>query len=153
MGSMSWSQKELDEYLARQQKQGKVALTVRTVNNMPPPPRKNANKYNSQKTVVDGITFDSQKEAKKWQTLDAMQSMGRISKLRHHVTFDLVVNKVFIGQYVADFVYVGNTGQLVIDDTKGYKKGSAWQLFCWKAKLMKAIYGADVLVNGKEINE
>jgi hypothetical protein len=125
------SEEELNAMLKRQK--------PRVVQPMPPI----QNKFYAKTTEVDGITFDSKKEAKRYQTLDALQSLGKIAKLRHHVRFELKVNDEHLGHYEADFCYIENEKQ-IIEDTKGMKRGSAYDLFRLKARLMKAIYGVEV---------
>ena len=41
-------------------------------------------KYNSRKTVLDGIKFDSVKEAKRYAELKLMERAGVISHLRYY---------------------------------------------------------------------
>ena len=43
------------------------------------------NKYGNKKTVVDGITFDSRKEAKRYQELKLLEKAGEIKDLRRQV--------------------------------------------------------------------
>lgn len=102
------------------------------------------NKYRAKRTTVDGITFDSKKEANRWQELKLLERAGEISELRRQVAFPLwaATNSKTISQtldtpagrlvkirsdrypngrqatYVADFVYTEN-GQQVVEDTKG----------------------------------
>lgn len=102
------------------------------------------NKFGAIPTEVDGIRFASRREARRWITLDAMQGMGKITKLRHHVRFALEVNTIPLGEYEGDFVYTDETGMLIIEDAKGMKSGAAYRLFQLKAKLMTALYGAIV---------
>lgn len=47
-------------------------------------------KYNNSKTVVDGITFDSKKEAKRYTVLKSLQDDGYIKDLKLQVPFELV---------------------------------------------------------------
>lgn len=87
-------------------------------------------KYNSRKTTVDGITFDSKKEARRYLVLKKMEQDGEIKNLRLQVQFELVPSFEIIidGKkrkrrpitYVADFVYYkGN--EKVIEDVKGLR--------------------------------
>ena len=39
------------------------------------------NKYGNEKTVVDGITFASRKEASRWQELKMLEKAGEITGL------------------------------------------------------------------------
>ena len=47
-------------------------------------------KYHSKKTVVDGIVFDSLKEARRYGVLKALEKTGEISGLRRQVEFLLI---------------------------------------------------------------
>ena len=47
-------------------------------------------KYNSRKTTVDGITFDSKKEARRYLVLKQMEQDGEIKNLRLQVPVELV---------------------------------------------------------------
>ena len=84
-------------------------------------------KYHSKKTVVDGITFDSKKEAMRWRELTLLEKAGHISHLERQVKFVLLPSQKVDGKvverpctYVADFVYTEN-GQTVVEDTKGFR--------------------------------
>lgn len=83
-------------------------------------------KYNARKTVIDGIQFDSAKEAKRYTRLRALEEEGKIQHLRLQVPFGLVPSFECDGvkyrgmKYVADFVYVCD-GKVVVEDCKGFK--------------------------------
>ena len=47
-------------------------------------------KYNSRKTTVDGFTFDSKKEAKRYLELKQMEKDGLINDLQLQVPFVLI---------------------------------------------------------------
>ena len=47
-------------------------------------------KYNSRKTTVDGFTFDSKKEAKRYLELKQMEKDGLIHNLQLQVPFELI---------------------------------------------------------------
>lgn len=78
---------------------------------------KGRSKFNNVKTVVDGLPFDSKKEAARWIALVAMQRSGTISGLRRQVRIPIRVNDVIVCRYVADFVYV-EAGQRIVEDVK-----------------------------------
>ena len=71
-----------------------------------------ASKYRARKTTVDGITFDSRKEADRYLVLKGMEEDGSIKDLRRQVRYELVPAFDVDGRhyravyYVADFVYV-----------------------------------------------
>ena len=111
------------------------------------------NKYHANKVEIDGMVFDSQKEACRYAELKILQDSGVISGLRTQVEFELLpVQKDENGKviehaakYVADFVYCDAlTGCWVVEDVKGYKKGAAYNIFVLKRKMMLQKYGIRV---------
>lgn len=83
-------------------------------------------KYRAKKTEVDGIKFDSKKEAKRYIVLKALEGKGEIEKLMLQPRFLLqegfrkngkAYRKI---EYVADFMYEQD-GKLIIEDVKGIK--------------------------------
>ena len=92
-------------------------------------------KYKNKKTVVNGITFDSQKEAERFRQLLVMQQAGEIIGLRLQPEFTLQEafttprgERVRAIKYRADFAYnrivkVGSEVRLepVVEDVKGYR--------------------------------
>lgn len=93
-------------------------------------------KYGAKKTEVDGIKFDSKREAARYSQLRLLERAGQIADLRLQVKYPLVVNNVKIGRFTADFVYVEN-GAEVVEDCKGYRVRD----YPLRKKLMLAIYG------------
>ena len=85
-----------------------------------------SSKYHAKKTVVDGIEFDSAKEAKRYTKLRDMQEAGEIEGLRLQVPFELLPSFECEGvkyrgmKYISDFVYYRD-GVLVVEDVKGAK--------------------------------
>ena len=82
------------------------------------------NKYGNKKTTVDGITFDSVKEASRWQELRMLERAGKITGLYRQVKIEIVPKtKLYrASYYIADFVYRDlETGQTVYEDTKGIR--------------------------------
>ena len=85
-----------------------------------------ASKYHAKKTVVDGIEFDSAKEAKRFTKLREMQEAGRIQGLRLQVPYEILPSFECDGvkyrgmRYVADFAYYRD-GKVVVEDCKGFK--------------------------------
>lgn len=74
---------------------------------------KRQNKYNAKKTVVDGITFDSKKEAARYAELKLLEKSGCITNLKLQEKFEIVPKRFqnkTARYYIADFVY-----------TEGYK--------------------------------
>lgn len=123
------------------------------------------NKYHNTKTEVDGIVFDSKKEAKYYLYLKQLEKEGKISDLQRQVQYELVPavwrdeivhlktkDKVVRRQvqrpiyYVADFVYVNTLdgGTQVIDIKGG--KATITKEFILKKKMMLALKGIDIKV-------
>lgn len=92
------------------------------------------------KTVVDGRTFDSKREASVYLRLKAEQLAGRISGLRCQVRFPLRVGGIRVATYVADFVLIRQGRREVID-----VKGVSTAAYKLKKRLMKALFGIDII--------
>ena len=120
-------------------------------------------KYNNKKIIVDGIKFDSKKEAKRYKELKTLERAGIIQDLQRQVKYVLIPaqyepsgeiytkgkekGKPKKGKlierecaYYADFVYTKN-GKTVVEDVKGYRDGQAYNLFTIKRKLMLYVHG------------
>lgn len=78
-------------------------------------------KYGAKPTVVDGITFASALEARRWVVLRQRQRLGLIRDLERQPRFPLIVEGALVTTYVADFRYRDAAGRTVIEDAKGYK--------------------------------
>lgn len=102
------------------------------------------NKYHAKKVTVDGIKFDSRKEANRYCELKLLQRAGKITGLQRQVRYLLVPTQYdkdgkciyYSANYVADFVYHQN-GDLVVEDVKGYRTPE----YILKKKLMLERYG------------
>lgn len=111
-------------------------------------------KYHSKKVIVNGNTYDSRKEYRRFCELSLLQRAGAITELKRQVEFELIPaqrepdtvgvrggirkGKVieYAVKYVADFVYYEN-GKKVVEDTKGFKTKD----YIIKRKLMLWVYG------------
>lgn len=99
-------------------------------------------KYGAEKTIVDGVTFASKKEAKRYQVLKGMEKAGEIDFLQTQPGFRLEVKEQLICTYIADFRYLDRkTMHIVTEDVKGFKT-PAYRL---KKKLMLAIHGIEIV--------
>lgn len=102
-------------------------------------------KYHAKKTCVDGITFDSRREADRYLVLKSMEEDGVIEDLRRQVRYELVPAFDVDGKhyrpvyYVADFTYREH-GHEVIEDVKGMKT----DVYRLKAKLVAYRYGMNI---------
>lgn len=110
--------------------------------------RQALSKYHAHKTIVDGITFDSNKEAKRYGELKLMERAGVIKNLRRQVRFELIPAFDVHGKhyrptsYVADFVYLdAKTGDEVVEDVKGMRT----DVYKLKAKMFAKKYGVSIL--------
>lgn len=102
-------------------------------------------KYKNKKVVIEGIEFDSKKEAKRYQELKLMQRAGIITDLKMQVPYTLIP-AFNLGKkryrcmiYLADFVYKEN-GKEVVEDTKGFRT----DVYKIKKKLMAYIYQIEI---------
>lgn len=115
-------------------------------------------KYNSHKITVDGIKFDSRKEAQRYRELTLLERAGKISELELQRRYELipaqyeeyerygkrgqrlkdgrrcVEQAVF---YVADFAYIDEKGNHIVEDTKGFRTKD----YIIKRKLMLWVRG------------
>lgn len=106
------------------------------------------NKYGAKKTEVDGIVFDSQKEAMRWCELKLMERGGMIRELKRQMRVELIpkTDKYRAVNYVADFEYRdAKTGLVVYEDVKGCREGAAYEMFKLKKKLMYWRWGKDII--------
>ena len=121
-------------------------------------------KYKAKKTEVDGITFDSMKEAKRYQELKILEAAGQIKDLRLQVPYELIpamrepdtigkrggkikgklIERAVV--YKADFVYQEKLDipfndqekwEEVVEDVKGMRTKE----YILKRKLMLYRYG------------
>lgn len=109
-----------------------------------------ATKYLNQKITLDGISFDSKKEARRYAELLLMQKAGEIYDLQRQVPFviipkqtDPITGKVLEreAKYIADFTYRScKTGRITVEDTKGFRTKD----YILKRKLMLYRHGIKV---------
>lgn len=79
------------------------------------------NKFNAKKVTVDGIEFDSRKEANRYAELRVLERAGKIKDLRMQEEFELIprCGKERPAKYHADFSYIeADTGRKVVEDVK-----------------------------------
>lgn len=105
-------------------------------------------KYRAHKTVIDGITFASKKEANRYLELKLLLRAGKISDLQMQVPFVLIEShrrrdgKMEMKcKYVADFVYdIVATKEHVVEDVKGFRTKE----YILKRKMMWDKYGIEI---------
>lgn len=113
-------------------------------------------KYHSKPVVIDGIKFDSQKEAGRYKQLRMWEEEGKISNLERQVPFLLVPKQMLEHprrnlhktglvncereiKYLADFVYYRD-GVKIVEDVKGLKTPE----YIIKRKLMKFFHNIEI---------
>lgn len=103
-------------------------------------------KYGNKKVVVNGIKFDSKKEAARYKELCLLERAGAIQNLKTQVKFVLIPSQKINGKtverecaYKADFVYTKND-EMVVEDTKGFKTKD----YIIKRKLMLYVHGIKI---------
>lgn len=103
-------------------------------------------KYHAKKTELDGITFDSKKEANRYAELKLLERSGAIHNLQRQVRYELIPAQKKDGKtierachYIADFVYEED-GKTVVEDVKGYRTKE----YVLKRKLMLQVHGIEV---------
>lgn len=109
------------------------------------------NKFNAVKVEIDGLNFDSKKEAKRYIQLKAMQQHKEIRELKHHQCFELAPKMRIAGEkrakpalrYFADFTYYTAAGEFVVEDVKSAitRKTASYRN---KKHLMKTVLNIDV---------
>jgi hypothetical protein len=107
-------------------------------------------KYRNNKVTVDGIEFDSRKEARRWAVLQLMLAAGEIADLQRQVVFELAPAARLLGdskmkpaiRFIADFTY-RRDGELVVEDTKSIATKNL-PVYRIKKHLMKTVHGLDV---------
>lgn len=129
-----------------------VSVTLGQAEVVPPPEEKaKRSKFGNVASVIDGLRFDSKKEARRWVELLTLQKAGTIRNLRHHVRFDLVVNGVKISHYTADAVYEEyvkekDNWREIVEDTKSESSyvNRRDRSYGIRKKLMKALYNINI---------
>lgn len=118
--------------------EGYDAMVVRV--KTPPTDTPKPSKYRNQPVEVDGVRFDSKKEAARWVELQYWERASFIRDLERQVPFVLEVNGTRIGKYIADFRYLDiATGQVVVEDVKS-EATRKLPVYRMKKKLMFAIH-------------
>jgi len=106
-----------------------------------PASQKKGNKFGAVKTVLDGITFDSKREAAFYAELKLRERAGEVCDVELQPRFPLMVGSEVIGSYRADFAYWDNRENCKrVVDVKGVEPRG----FRRTLKHVKAQYGFDV---------
>ena len=103
-------------------------------------------KYGNQKVVIDGILFDSKREANRWYELKLLERAGEITGLQRQVSFGLTPSFKCNGhsyrpsRYIADFAYYDKHGKYVVEDAKGVRTKE----YMLKKKLVAWLHGFEI---------
>ena len=103
-------------------------------------------KYRNVKTQVDGITFDSKREAKHWQELQLRKKAGEITDLQRQVDLPLCCpsrehdgTSQVVAHYRADFIYCEKGVTHVVD-----AKGKRTRMYDLKKKWLYLQSGIEI---------
>lgn len=118
-------------------------------------------KYKNRKIIVDGIKFDSKKEATRYKELKTLERAGIIHDLQRQVKYVLIPaqyeesDEIYVKgknkrehkkklierecSYYADFVYE-RCGEIVVEDTKGMRTAE----YIIKRKLMLYVHNIKI---------
>ena len=119
-------------------------------------------KYRNRKVTIDGIVFDSHKEARRYGYLSLLEKAGEITNLARQVEYELlpvqkqtteytdkkgkIRHKTIVLEravkYIADFVYYDKNGQMVVEDVKS--DATKTKEYILKRKLMLYMFGIKV---------
>ena len=108
-------------------------------------------KYNNKKVVLNGITFDSQKEARRYRDLSLLERAGEIESLELQKAFVLAESVKFSNEdrakpalrYFADFTYTTKEGLFIVEDVKSVQTRSLAE-YRIKKHLMKSVHGIEI---------
>lgn len=79
-------------------------------------------KYNNKKTNVNGILFDSKKEADRYVLLTRREEIGEVVDIHLQVPFVFALEGKKMFTYKADFVYFDKVAkELIVEDVKGFR--------------------------------
>jgi hypothetical protein len=118
-------------------------------------PVRPVSKYGAVAITVDGIRFDSKREARRYRELLLLALSGEIQALELQPRFPLNVVELFkvagsdpipivtCGHYTADFRYVvAGSGEVVIEDVKApATRTTAYKL---RKRIVEAVHGVSI---------
>lgn len=108
------------------------------------PSKKKPNKYGAKKTIVDGITFDSKREAAYYGELKIREKLGEVSAVELQRPFKLLGPKgELLCTYKCDFAFWDHiVDRFRVIDVKGIETRD----FKIKKRMMRAMNGIEVEV-------
>ena len=100
-------------------------------------------KYRNEPVEIDGHTFASKAEGRRYEELKMMLDAGKIERLTLQPRYDLYGDGgMKVATYVADFTYLED-GVWRVEDVKS--PATKTPVYRLKKKLMLACYGIDVI--------
>lgn len=99
-------------------------------------------KYRAVKMTLDGVKFDSKREALEYARLKMLQGAGLVRDLECQTVFPIEINGKRVCEYRADFTWTDETGARRAIDVKGYDT----PVSKLKRKLVEAFYGVEIEV-------
>lgn len=137
---LRWTEDDLKDYQARQKRQALPCVPAVpsgvSVADMDRPKR---NKYGNRRVEVDGIRFDSQKEARYYEELMLRYRAGDLKLVLLQVPF-ILPGPV---KYYADFLTIDNDGRFEVIDVKSEATRKN-RVYINKKKQMKAVWGIEI---------
>lgn len=105
---------------------------------------KKGNKFGAKKTIIDGIKFDSKREAAYYGQLKIMKRGGLIQSFERQISFDLLAAGLdprtetypCVAKHIVDFLVTMIDGRQEVHEVKGMET-AIWRL---KVKIFKANY-------------
>ena len=94
-------------------------------------------KFKAKPCEYDGIKFASQKERKRYQELQVLQSIGDIRFFLRQVPMHLAGGV----KYVCDFLIFWSDGNATFEDVKGYRT----DMYKVKKKMVEATYPIKII--------
>lgn len=98
-------------------------------------------KYHAIKTTIDGITFDSKREAYYYQLYSRLEELGEIHNLKLQTSIPFLINGKKMFTYKPDFEFDDLMGHHIVD-----VKGVLTPVFKLKKKLIEAQYNVEIEV-------
>jgi hypothetical protein len=103
--------------------------------------KKRKSKFGNNKKEIDGILFDSEREAKRYGELKLLRKAGEIGLIEIQVPFELNEGGTHSLKYIADFVYYNaKTGEKIVEDAKGFRTA----IYKKKKRLMLKVHGIKI---------
>ena len=103
-------------------------------------PAAKPSKYRNRKTVVDGVTFDSKKEAGRYAELKLLRAGGRVRWFIAQAPFRLPGGT----RYYADFLVVWADGRVTVEDVKS-EATRKLQTYRVKRREVEHHYGIEIV--------